>query len=66
MDLPQLWLQLRASLHLVNQDLIICKHEILVDFNLAVAKVDRQTTKFNSPPKFPAIRYVVIQATHRA
>ena len=31
--------------------------EILADFNLAVAKVNHQTTKFNSPPNFPAIRY---------
>ena len=35
----------------------ICKYEILAHFNLAVAKVDRQTAKFNSPPNFPAIRY---------
>ena len=26
----------------------ICKYEILAHFNLAVAKVDRQTAKFNS------------------
>ena len=25
---------------------------------MAVAKADRQTTKFNSPPNFPAIRYI--------
>ena len=35
----------------------ICKYEILAHFNLAVAKVDRQTAKFNSPPNFPAIQY---------
>ena len=33
----------------------ICKYEILADFDLAVAKVDHQTVKFNSLPKFPAI-----------
>ena len=33
----------------------VSKYEILVDFNMAVAKVDRQTAKFNSPPNFPAI-----------
>ena len=27
----------------------------LASFHLAVAKADRQTAKFNSPPKFPAI-----------
>ena len=36
---------------------IICKYEILAHFNLAVAKVDHQTAKFNSQPNFPAIRY---------
>ena len=39
----------------------ICEQEILVDFNLAVAKADRQTAKFNSPPKFPAIQYILTQ-----
>ena len=29
-------------------------------FNLAVAKVDHQTTKFNSPPNFLAIRYSIL------
>ena len=28
------------------------------NFNLAVVKVDCQTTKFNSPPNFPAIWYI--------
>ena len=37
--------------------ILLCKYEILAHFNLAVAKVDRQTAKFNSPPNFPAIRY---------
>ena len=32
---------------------------ILADFNLAVTKADHQTTKFNSPPNFSAIRYVL-------
>ena len=36
----------------------ICKYEILVDFNLVVAKLDHQTAKFNSPPNFPSIRYI--------
>ena len=36
---------------------IICKYEILADSNLVVAKTDRQTAKFNSPPNFPAIGY---------
>ena len=27
-------------------------------FNLAVVIIDRQTAKFNSPPNFPAIRYM--------
>ena len=31
-------------------------YEILVDFNLVVAKVDRQIVKFNSPPNFLAIQ----------
>ena len=35
----------------------IYKYEILADFNLAVAKRDCQTTKFNSLPNFLAIRY---------
>ena len=26
---------------------------------MAVAKADHQTAKFNSPPNFPAIRYVM-------
>ena len=33
----------------------ICKYEILADLNLAVAKIDYQTVKFNSPPNFPVI-----------
>ena len=37
---------------------IICKYEILVNFNLVDAKVDCQISKFNSPPNFPAIRYL--------
>ena len=37
----------------------IGKFEILADFNLAVAKTDHQTAKFNSLPNFPAIRYLV-------
>ena len=31
---------------------------ILADFNLAVGWSIRQTAKFNSPPNFPAIRYM--------
>ena len=27
-------------------------------FNLVVVKKNRQTTKFNSPPNFPVIRYM--------
>ena len=42
----------------------ICKYEILAHFNLAVAKVDRQTAKFNSPPNFPAIRYMMCLFVH--
>ena len=38
-----------------DRHMYICKYEILAYFNLVVAKVDRQTTKFNSPPNFPAI-----------
>ena len=37
----------------------ICKYEILVDFNLAGAKVDCQTAKFNSPLNFLAARYII-------
>ena len=37
----------------------ICKYEILADFTLAVAMVDHQTTKFNSPPNFLAIQYPI-------
>ena len=33
-------------------------YEILVDFNLVVAKVDRQIAKFNSPPNFLAIHHL--------
>ena len=40
-----------------DRHMYICKYEILAHFNLAVAKVDHQTAKFNSPPNFPAIRY---------
>ena len=29
----------------------------MADFILAVAKIDHQTAKFNSPPNFPAVRY---------
>ena len=36
---------------------IICKHKILAAFNLAVAKTDHQTAKFNLPPNFLAIQY---------
>ena len=35
----------------------ICKYEILADFDLAVAKVDHQTVKFNFPPNFLDIQY---------
>ena len=42
---------------------IIYKYEILVDFNLAVTKIDHQTAKFNSLPNFPAIQYTVILVT---
>ena len=42
----------------------ICEQEILADFNLAVAKVEHQTAKFNSPPNFLAIRYATLQALH--
>ena len=31
-------------------------YELLVDFNLVVAKVDCQIAKFNSPPNFLAIQ----------
>ena len=31
-----------------DRHMYICKYEILADFNLAVAKVDRQTAKFSS------------------
>ena len=31
----------------------------LANFNLAVAKADHQITKFNSPPNFSAIRYII-------
>ena len=36
----------------------ICKYEILAHYNLAVAKADHQTAKFNSLPSFPAIGYM--------
>ena len=35
---------------------MLCKYEVLADFNLAVAKIGRQTAKFNSLPYFPAVR----------
>ena len=35
----------------------IANAKTLADFNLAVAKTDRQTTKFSFPSNFPAIRY---------
>ena len=38
-----------------DRHMYVCKQETLADFNLVVAKADRQTTKFNSPPNFPAI-----------
>ena len=38
----------------------ICKQEISAEFNLAVAKADRQIAKFNSPPNFPAIWYILL------
>ena len=41
---------------MVGSQMAIAK--ILVDFNLAVAKADCQTAKFNSPPNFPGIRYM--------
>ena len=31
--------------------------KILADFDLVVAKLNRQTTKFNFPPIFPAMQY---------
>ena len=40
----------------------ICKYDILADFNLAVAKADCQTTKFNSPPNFPAVQYLIFSS----
>ena len=42
---------------LKDRHVYICEYEILVDVNLAVAKIDCQTAKFNSLPNFPAIRY---------
>ena len=36
----------------------IYKYKVLVDFNLTVTKLDRQTAKFNSLPKFSV--YVVV------
>ena len=49
-----------ADINLVVQygitiSITICKYEILVVFNLVVAKMDHHTAKFNSPPNFPAI-----------
>ena len=32
--------------------------------NLAVSRADRQTAKFNSPPNFPAIRYINLNCPH--
>ena len=37
---------------------ILCKYKTLADFNLAVEKIDCQTTQFNSLPNFPAL-YIV-------
>ena len=41
---------------MVGSQIAIVK--ILADFNLAVAKADCQTAKFNSPQNFLAIHYV--------
>jgi hypothetical protein len=35
------------------------RNDLLVDFNLAVGWSIRQTAKFNSPPNFPAIWYII-------
>ena len=42
--------------HMYN---VICKYEILVDFNLVIVKMNYQTAKFNSPPSFPTIWYIM-------
>ena len=42
---------------------IIYKYEVMADFNMVVAKVDHQTTKFDSPPNFLAI-YTVYYAMY--
>ena len=35
-----------------------------MNFNLVVAKIDRQTAQFNSPPNFPAIWYIICIKDH--
>ena len=38
--------------------IILCKYEVLADFNLTVAKADHHTSNFNSlPQNFLAIQY---------
>ena len=37
----------------------------MIDFSLAVAKVDHQTAKFNFPPNFPAIQYFTLHFWQR-
>ena len=39
----------------------ICEYEISADINLAVAQADRQTAKFNSPPNFLTIQYIILR-----
>ena len=48
----------RRKLNLVVEPKIVIAR-ISADLNLAVVIIDCQTTKFNSPPNFPAIRYFV-------
>ena len=39
---------------------IICKEEILVEFNFAVGWLIHQTAKFNTAPNFPVIWYATM------
>ena len=39
--------------------------QILAEEILADCSKNRQSAKINSPPKFPAIRYVISSSTHR-
>ena len=56
-ELADLNLVVRYGIAIHN--ILYVSKKFLADVKLAVAQVDCQTAKFNSPPNFPAIQYIL-------